>query len=265
MVKLTTAAGGVGALLAGWTIWGLYQKRGVETVPAESVSEIDGVELRRYPRTVLVETTADSQREAFGRLFRYISGENEAGTSIPVTDADAPDEVEEAPTGIEDDSEAAESRSGEQIAMTAPVESIRQRLGGGEPEGTAGEERDAAGAEVEMTAPVETDDTEDGVRMAFYLPAEYDYDTAPVPTDPDVRLVERPARTLAVLRFSGLARDGTVDAKTDSLLGTLAAADVDVVDEPFLLRYDDPRTPPWLRRNEVAVEVRRTKRGSVAA
>jgi hypothetical protein len=253
MVNLKTAAAGVGALLAGWTAWGLYAKRSVETVPAETVSTIDGVELRRYPTSVLVETTAPNQRDAFGRLFRYIAGENAAGTTIPVEDVAAE-------TG-----ERAE-RSGERIAMTAPVESVRRRLGGrgGDEETTAGGD-ESAGTAVEMTAPVETASAGDRVRMAFYLPSEYDYETAPVPTNPDVRLVERPARTLAVRRFSGFARDGTVASNTDDLLGTLAAADVDVVGEPFLLRYDDPRTPPWLRRNEVAVEVRRTKRGEAAA
>jgi hypothetical protein len=125
----------------------------------------------------------------------------------------------------------------EEIAMTAPV-------------ATGGEE-------IAMTAPVETDAADEGVRMAFFLPTEYDYDTAPRPTDDRVTLVERPARTLAVLSFSWWATDGRTERKQRALLDTLADADVSVVGEPFLMQYDAPWTPPFLRTNEVAVEVQR--------
>ena len=37
-----------------------------------------------------------------------------------------------------------------------------------------------------------------------------------------------------------------------------AADEIDVVDDPFLMRYDGPGVPPFLRTNEVAVAVRRT-------
>jgi hypothetical protein len=99
--------------------------------------------------------------------------------------------------------------------------------------------------------------------MAFYLPAEYDYDSAPRPTDDEVRLVEQPGRTLAVLPFSWWTTDGRVARKTRELLAALDDADDGVVQvgEPFLMRYDGPGTPPFLRTNEVAVEVRRSTGG----
>jgi hypothetical protein len=134
--------------------------------------------------------------------------------------------------------------AGESIPMTAPVESEAERRS----------------ESISMTTPVESDTTDAGVRMAFYLPAEYDYDTAPRPTDDSVRLVEQPGRTLALLGFSWFTTEGRVARKTDELLATLADAadEIDVVDDPFLMRYDGPGVPPFLRTNEVAVEVRRT-------
>lgn len=221
MIKRSTLLlGAVGLLAAGVGARRYLQDRTTPRVDYETVARIDDVELRRYPPTVLVETVAPSENAAFWRLFRYISGANRSSTEVSMT---AP--VESA---------------GESISMTAPVESRSES--------------------VSMTAPVESDTTEEGVRMAFYLPAEYDYDTAPRPTDDSVRLVEQPGRTLAVLQFSWFTTDGRVARKTDDLLATLAAADdtVRVVGGPFLMRYDGPGVPPFLRTNEVAVEVRRT-------
>ena len=143
-----------------------------------------------------------------------------------------------------------ENQSTTEVSMTAPVES--------EP-GDA--PSDDAGESVAMTAPVESDQSSEGVRMSFYLPAEYDYDSAPRPTGDSVRLVERPGRTLAVLGFSWWATDGRVESKTETLQATLADADesFELLDDPVILRYEGPLVPPFLRTNEVAVEVRRTR------
>lgn len=197
---------GVGTLFALWSAWGLYAGRSAEGVPYETVAEYDGVELRRYPETVLVETEAVNQYRAFGRLFRYISGENASGTEVSMT----------APVATSGDTS---------IAMTAPVRSTRR--------GT----------------------NSSAMRMAFSLPAEYDRASAPVPTDPAVRLVVEPPKTLAVTRFSWYAPSWRVERQSGRLLSTLEDRGIEAVDDPFLLRYDDPMTPPYLRRNEVAVRV----------
>ncbi|MCU4719151.1 SOUL family heme-binding protein [Halapricum hydrolyticum] len=197
---------GASALLVGWIGWGIYSTRSVKSVPYERVRQIGDVELRRYPRTVLVETTADDQRTAFRRLFRYISGANDGDESI---------------------------------SMTAPVET-------------------QGGTSISMTAPVRSETAEseaDAVRMAFYLPAEYDPDTAPEPTDPGVELVVEPEQTIAVTRFSWYAPEWQVERQSRTLLAALESDGIEPLGEPTLLRYNDPWTPPFLRRNEVAVEV----------
>jgi hypothetical protein len=206
MNTLTKTALAGGALaLGGWVAWGAYSSRSAEEVPYEGLREIDGVEIRRYPRTVLVETIASDQATAFRRLFRYISGENEGQ---------------------------------DEISMTAPVRS----------DGDGGES-------VSMTAPVRSDATGGGTRMAFYLPAEYGPESAPVPTESSVRLVVEPPKTVGVVKFSWYAPDWRVERIQEQLLSTLAEAGIDPTGEPYLLRYDDPWTPPFMRRNEVAVEV----------
>lgn len=182
--------------------------RSAERVPYEVVDRLDGVELRSYPRTLLIETTAADERTAFGRLFRYLSGANDAS---------------------------------EDVNMTAPVRTDDGR----------------GGVEIPMTAPVRTDDgTENAeVTMAFYLPAAYDSASAPVPTDPSVRLVVEPARTLAVASFSWYATSSRTERVATRLEETLNESGISPTGEPFLLRYDPPLTPPFLRTNEVAVDI----------
>lgn len=215
---------GAGGLLAAWVGWGAYVGRTTERVPAETIDTFDGVELRRYPRTVLVETTADDQSTAFGRLFRYISGENAADEELSMT---AP---------------VATDAAGTDVPMTAPV---RTALTGGE--------------NVPMTAPVRTsagsNGRDGGVTMAFYLPAEYTPGSAPTPTDPRVRLVVEPPRTLAVRRFSWYATDDRVERNLREMRDALDGREVEPHGRPVVFQYDAPLTPPFMRRNEVAVEV----------
>lgn len=218
--KATVALGLVGSLAAVAGAWSLYQRVETESVPYTTVATIGDVELRRYPPAVLVETTAPSENAAFRRLFRYISGENEGSRDVAMT---TPVEV----TG-----------EGTTIPMTAPVAVT-------------------GGRRLPMTAPVERSQEDRGatVRMSFYLPSVYDFDTAPRPTNDDVDLVAVPERTLAVLRFSGRPSDRRVTTKTERLLSTLADTDVPTIGEPVFMGYDAPWTLPFLRRNEVAVEV----------
>ncbi|QIO21577.1 heme-binding protein [Haloarcula sp. JP-L23] len=198
-----------------WVGWGLYITRTTEHVPYETLDEFDGVEIRRYPRTVLVETTAPTAGAAFRRLFRYISGENEAGEDVDMT----------APVATD----------GATVEMTAPVK---------------------IGTDVTMTAPVRTGDADDDpVTMAFYLPAEYTPATAPAPTDSTVRLVVDPPRTAAVRAFGWYATADRVASEREALLETLADRGIEIRGDPVVLQYNDPWTPPFMRRNEVAVDV----------
>jgi hypothetical protein len=67
-----------------------------------------------------------------------------------------------------------------------------------------------------------------------------------------VRLVEIPARTFAVVRFSGLGREDAVARHEKALDAALAGSAWRAVGEPVTWYYDPPWTVPFLRRNEVA-------------
>lgn len=129
-----------------------------------------------------------------------------------------------------------------------------ENAGATEIEMTAPVELSANGATISMTAPVEIGG-EDGSRMRFYLPAGYDIESAPRPTEGSVELLEIPERTVAVRRFSWRPTEARIDSETEALLDKLDAANVPLAGEPFFMGYDAPWTLPFLRRNEVAVEV----------
>ena len=226
MKRTTSIALAAGGLVGAVGVWNLYQRYTTDQVPYTVVASVGDVELRRYPPTVLAETVAADRSEAFGRLFRYIAGANEAETDLAMT----------APVRV-GDGEAAGGDGGVSIPMTTPVEV------------SDGDRR------IPMTAPAEADDTDEGVRMAFYLPTEYDAETAPRPTDDEVTLVAVPERTLAVRRFSWRPTDARVAREIRRLEDALETASVPLAGEPFYMGYDAPWTLPFLRRNEVAVEV----------
>lgn len=224
---------GVGALGA-WTVASAVASRGVERVPYTVVGDREGVELRRYPETVRVRTTAPSTRTAFRRLFRYIAGANEGGAEVSMT---AP--VETGEDAGESGGEGVGDEQGAKIEMTAPVETV-----------------DAdRGESISMTAPVETDEGDGGVTMSFFLPSSYTPETAPEPTSDAVELVVDPPKTMAALAFSWWTPGFRVRRKERELLGVLDDAGIDAVGDPVLRRYDAPFVPPFRRTNEVLVEV----------
>ena len=124
------------------------------------------------------------------------------------------------------------------VAMTAPVETAAK------PE------------KIAMTVPVETKAQVSGpYAMRFFLPADYTLETAPQPTNPDVRIFEVPERTVAVLRFSGSRGSDNVARHMSELDTVLNGSAWRAAGEPFGMFYDPPWTIPFLRRNEVAVPV----------
>ena len=104
---------------------------------------------------------------------------------------------------------------------------------------------------IDMTAPV----ISGGDSMSFVVPSKYTMESVPLPTDGRVRVHEVPERKLAVIRFRGWARNGSVEKQKARLLSILRENGVETTGAPSLLRYNSPWTPGFMRRNEIAVEV----------
>ncbi|MDP3396631.1 MAG: heme-binding protein [Methanoregula sp.] len=105
---------------------------------------------------------------------------------------------------------------------------------------------------IPMTAPV----VSDAGSMSFVLPAGTKREETPDPLDSRVRIVTIKERDIAVIRFSGYAPKEDVDAATSRLQDGLKNSGIYTTGQLFLMRYDSPWTPGFLRQNEVAIEIR---------
>jgi len=127
--------------------------------------------------------------------------------------------------------------------------------------------KNEASERMAMTTPVLSG--ADGDSMSFVLPSRYwEGEAAPVPLDEQVVVASRGggvlevSDTLACMWFGGFAGSTTVAEKRAALLEAVQSdAEWELADEaqqPLLFQYNDPFTPPWARRSEVAVPIRRS-------
>lgn len=113
---------------------------------------------------------------------------------------------------------------------------------------------------ISMTAPVvsrsgEPADPDSEGMMAFVLPSDIKWTEAPKPSDPRVVLELKEGGLFAVMRFRGRAGGVDVQGRTEELRAELKEADYVMDGRPFLMRYNSPFTPGFMRHNEVAVRV----------
>jgi hypothetical protein len=186
----------------------------------------------------------DSNNTPFMELARYIgvfgTPENEQQTSMAMT----------APVVME--RRRPPTESGIKISMTAPV--IRTTTQTREEIEEEEQEEEATGKTMKTTK-----------KMMFLLPAEYDsIEKIPVPTNPDVQIVEIPAEVGVVHRYSGsfdetkalsMATDLAMQLHKDGLNITTEYA----MDHYQFWGYNPPFTIPMFRRNEVWIPLTETQ------
>ena len=135
----------------------------------------------------------------------------------------------------------------EKIAMTAPV-------------GIESSDQNKS-AKIAMTAPVgiESSKSSESVgnqwTVSFVMPAEYTLASLPKPLNPQVKIREVPAEKRAVITFSGFYNEEKVQEKTQALRDWIKTKNLKPVGEPQFARYNPPWTLPFMRRNEVMIQV----------
>ena len=111
------------------------------------------------------------------------------------------------------------------------------------------------GQEIAMTAPVEETLGTDRPTMAFTMPSEMEYEDIPRPENDAVVLRRVEERTVAVIGFSGWATAGAVRENQQKLMQVLEVEGIEVIGPSSLNQYNPPWTLPFLRRNEIMVQV----------
>lgn len=125
------------------------------------------------------------------------------------------------------------------IAMTAPVTEA------------------AASEKIAMTAPVLQSGGNGTWVIRFIMPHGSTLETLPKPNNPAVKLRGLAPSRVAVIKFSGLARQDDIDAKTAALSQFVKVQHLQVSGAPSLAQYDPPWTLWFMRRNEVMIPVAR--------
>ena len=129
----------------------------------------------------------------------------------------------------------------EKIAMTAPV---------------MVEDQKQKSAKIAMTAPVGIESNAGKWTVSFVMPAEYTMETIPKPINPQVQLRQIPAVKKAVISFSGFYNQQKVAEKTLELEQWMKLRNLQASGAPNFSRYNPPWTLPFMRRNEVMINLR---------
>jgi hypothetical protein len=108
---------------------------------------------------------------------------------------------------------------------------------------------------IAMTSPVITRQGGNGYKMSFVMPSEYSLKTLPKPDSNKVKIEVQKSRTVAVMRFSGFSNESKVQKIQKELIQAIEAKNIKIKSQPFLMRYNSPWSLPFMRKNEIGVEV----------
>ncbi len=177
-------------LLSGCSVFG---NSSVDIAPYTVLKKSEQFELRHYDELILVSTPMQGMGEqgsSFGKLFDYISGENQKTQKIP------------------------------------------------------------------MTAPVFLDQTSaKSDTMAFVLPTNYSIESAPIPSNPSVKLKHLTNYTVAAITFSGRLKQASIEKNKQQLLAWIKDNNLKIIGTAKAAGYNPPFTLPPFRRNEVMIPV----------
>lgn len=126
--------------------------------------------------------------------------------------------------------------SSSKVAMTAPV-------------------TQQSSEKIALTEPVIQQASGKSWNVRFVMPSKYTMETLPKPVNSKVALIEVPATRFAVIRFSGFAGQDSLDAHEAELRAFMAERGLTATSEPQYAFYNAPWTLPFMRRNEVMIEV----------
>lgn len=128
--------------------------------------------------------------------------------------------------------------SSQKVAMTAPV-------------------IEEPSEKIAMTAPVTQQGGEGVWLVRFVMPSSYTMETLPKPNNAEVILNEIAGKRFAVIRFSGLPKPDSLEKQSRQLEAFIQEKKLQSVSEPTYAFFNPPWTLPFLRRNEVMIEIQR--------
>ena len=129
----------------------------------------------------------------------------------------------------------------EKIAMTTPV---------------AIEEQAPKSVKIAMTSPVSIESNAGQWIVSFVMPSQYTMENLPKPLNSKVQIRQIPAVKRAVIGFSGFYNANKVAERTLELEEWMKTKNLQAASAPKFARYNPPWTLPFMRRNEIMIDVR---------
>ncbi len=124
------------------------------------------------------------------------------------------------------------------IAMTSPVEMEQKSL------------------QIAMTSPVEMNQSEDQFTMKFSMPSQYSMEDLPEPLDKRIEFEKVEEKIIASHQFSWFSSESRVKSKADELYKWINQnKNYNAEKNHTYAGYNPPWTIPFLRRNEVHIEL----------
>jgi hypothetical protein len=129
------------------------------------------------------------------------------------------------------------NRSKQKLSMTAPVL------------------QEPVSEKISMTAPVIQEKRGSAWIMAFVMPEGSTLESLPIPLDPAVKLRSVQGKKVGVIRYSGLHSESNLRSYAGTLTTWLQKKGYSILSQPRAASYDPPWTIPFMRRNEVHIDI----------
>ena len=108
---------------------------------------------------------------------------------------------------------------------------------------------------IAMTAPVQQQKAKDGWTISFVMPSEYSLTSLPKPSGDNLWVREIPSAKYVVIRFSGTSTQANLKKHEAVLLDYVSAHRLKVLGSIKYAFYNPPWTLPFLRRNELMLQL----------
>ena len=108
---------------------------------------------------------------------------------------------------------------------------------------------------IDMTVPVTIFKNGDNWCLHFVMPSKYSLNSLPKPNNPEIKIRQLGNRRCVVVKFSGTVTEAKFNAKAEALINLIKSENLEIMGVPELARYNPPWTLPFLRRNEIIIEI----------
>jgi SOUL heme-binding protein len=106
-----------------------------------------------------------------------------------------------------------------------------------------------------MTFPIIAFNSIEGRNLAFIMPSQYRLRTLPKPYRDEVKLELVAPKKMASITFSGSLTPDSFDTNFRLLQEILKNNKIAWIEPPYLFQYNEPWTPPFMRKNECVVQI----------